>query len=173
MPETVRAVLEAKPRVELVNVEDAAVMLPLMYVSPVTVRVRDAVVEPIPTLPFWRIAKRFAPVEEATENGFTPPVPCTKKVEVEVVAFTPVTVPLSRKRLEVSEVPPFHRAMYPSVPDPPKLPDPQALPEPMTAPVEVTWRHWVLPVIPVMASEVEVALPSVLFPETVSAVLDA
>ncbi len=31
-------------------------------------------------------------------NGFTPAVPCTKNVDVEVVALIPATVPLSRKR---------------------------------------------------------------------------
>jgi hypothetical protein len=128
--------------------------------SPATVRRRDGVEEEMPTLPEVRIVKRFAPVEDATENGFTPAVPWTRKVDVEVVAFTPETVPLSRKSPVERDDAPVQRARYPSVPVPERLPDPHALPVPTTTPVEVTWRHWVEPVMPVIASEDEVAAPS-------------
>ena len=152
--------------------------------SPATVRVRDGEVEPIPTFPFPRMVKSAAPVDEATVNGFTPPVPCTRKVLVEVVALIPATVPLSLRRLFVSVDAPLHRARYPSVPVPASAPDPQSAPVPESTPVLEIRRHWMLPVIPVIASDDVVAFPRVVlfetmrfdvvaFPETVSAVLDA
>ncbi len=52
LPETVSAVEDAYP-----SVEDAAVMLLSVYMSPATVRTRDGVEEPIPTLPSLKMVK--------------------------------------------------------------------------------------------------------------------
>ena len=55
-------------------------------------------------------------MDEETVNGLTPEVPCTKKVEVEVVALMPDTTPLSRKRPVERPVEEVQRARYPVVP---------------------------------------------------------
>ncbi len=56
--------------VALVNVDDAAVTLPAKYPSPWTVRRRDGVVEPMPTLPLLLILKSERPVVLATRKRF-------------------------------------------------------------------------------------------------------
>lgn len=76
----------------------------------------DGVVEPIPILPFCRIVKSCVPVDDATENGLTPPRPCTLKVMVDEVALIPATVPLSTKVEVPRVVADSHRVAKPDWP---------------------------------------------------------
>jgi hypothetical protein len=58
-----------------------------------------------------------APVEDATENAVAEPAfPCTLKVIIDEVAFTPATVPLSRKSPIPSVPGADQRAKNPLVP---------------------------------------------------------
>ena len=90
---------------------------------PATVRRLDGVVVPMPTLPLARILKNDVPDEDATLNGLSEPVPFTLKDIVEEVAFTPETVPLSRRIPDVRDVGVNHVATFPIVPpDNPVIP---------------------------------------------------
>lgn len=86
------------PREYVVSVE--GVILPAIWSLSVGV-----VTPPIPTLPLERIVKNDSPDEDATLNGLrtVDDELCTLNANVDDVALTPATVPLSR-RLEVASV---------------------------------------------------------------------
>ncbi len=81
--------------------------------------------------PLERTVKMDDPLEEAILNILLvlPDIPCTKKVEVEVVALIPATVPLSKNVDVPSAVEEMNREMNPLTP--PVTPPP---PEPVLGP---------------------------------------
>ncbi len=83
---------------------------------PCTVKSDVGVDDPTPTFPLAKILKNDVPDEDATRNGSTAGDACRLKVTVEDVAFTPDTVPLSRKRPDESVEAPVQRARKPRVP---------------------------------------------------------
>jgi hypothetical protein len=75
--------------------DDEAIESRLLFpATPVIPSIADGVVEPRPSLPLIPRLRRLTPVEDATVNGLTVVVPCTKKVEVGVEEPTP-TLPLA------------------------------------------------------------------------------
>ena len=70
-PETVNAVAEAVERVAC----------PVTPSVPATPSVNAGEEEPIPTFPFCKIEKSDVPVEDATENGFSPLVPWIENLD--------------------------------------------------------------------------------------------
>ena len=64
-----------------VAVRFVEVALPVMKVSPTTVRADDGVVVPMPTLPFDLIMKAVAPEEEAMFKRSVVPKPVTERLE--------------------------------------------------------------------------------------------
>jgi hypothetical protein len=83
--------VEVPETVRLVIVVVASVEVPVTLKVPPTARRDPGVVDPIPTFPLASTVKSVLPVEEATVNGLSDPVPCTKKVEVLLVVVpTPI-----------------------------------------------------------------------------------
>jgi hypothetical protein len=81
---------------QLVPDEDATVKIfEVSPAVPLIASLDDGADDPIPMFPFWRIVKSCVPVDDATENGLTPALPCTLKEIVEEVALIPATTPLS------------------------------------------------------------------------------
>lgn len=83
---------------------------------PVIARLAIGVVDPIPTLPFWRIVNSDVPVDEATLNGLVEGRPCTLNEKVDDVALIPATVPLSRRDEVPSVVAVSQRVAKPTAP---------------------------------------------------------
>jgi hypothetical protein len=71
---------------------------------------------PIRTDPNWFTVRNEKPDDDATVSGFTPEDPCMLNVDVEVVALTPATVPLSKKSPVESVEVDVKRARYPFMP---------------------------------------------------------
>src|ERR1700722_1396083 len=69
----------------------------ILETLPTTDRAWIGVVVPIPTFPLLATNNSLVPDDEATLNGFNVPVPCTLKLTVLDVAFTPTTIALLRK----------------------------------------------------------------------------
>ena len=103
---------------QLVPDEDATVKrLSVSPATPPIVRLDDGVEDPIPMFPLASTLKILVPVEDATlKASFVPAVPCTLKVMVDDVAFTPVTAPLSIKSPAPSVVADVQRVTSPVVP---------------------------------------------------------
>ncbi len=90
-----------------------------LVLVPWTTNVAFGVVLPIPTL--WLLVTRRTetPELDATlKMSLLPAVPCMLKLTVELVAFTPATVPLSLKAPWVRELVPFHMETKPGLPLP-------------------------------------------------------
>jgi hypothetical protein len=83
---------------------------------PCTVKSDVGVEDPTPTFPLAKILKKEVPDEDATRNGSRAGDACRLKVTVDDVAFTPDTVPLSRRRPDESVEAPVQRARKPGVP---------------------------------------------------------
>jgi hypothetical protein len=72
-----------------------SVSMPLNNEGPLTPSRETGDEEPIPTFPFAKTVSNCAPLEEATTNGFSVPLPWMLNDTVDDVAFTPATAPLS------------------------------------------------------------------------------
>ena len=70
----------------------------------------------MPMFPFASTVKSETPDDDATLNGLTEGEPCTFKVNDDDVAFTPATVPLSKKSPVERVLPPVKRARNPLFP---------------------------------------------------------
>ena len=73
---------------------------------------------PMPTLPEALTTIKEVPEEEATLKGSRVVVPWTLNDTVADVAFTPATVPLSKRVPSVKVLVPFHLATFPKAPLP-------------------------------------------------------